>query len=86
MEERVRAFTGAGAPLDKTTDWQPPDMMDDYMARLLALVVERLGGQATITRDEVREVPGRLMVLVREIDDSLIVETRRLATEPTASG
>ena len=74
-----------GAPRDKTVYRQPPSLADDYMARLLPLIVEQRGGEATLTPDELRSVSDRLIILVR-VDDSLSIETRRLATEqPGAS-
>jgi hypothetical protein len=83
-KNRVRGFATPAAPRDKTVDWQPPNLADDYMARLLPLLVEQLGGEPALTPDELRGASDRL-ILVR-VDDSLSIETRRLATEqPGAS-
>lgn len=71
--------------LDRTVTLAPADLTVDYAGRVIALLVERLGGQITVEADEIDEVVDRLMLLPR-VDEpqrdgqpTLHVEVRRLA-------
>ena len=69
----VGAWGGKG--LDDRT---PPDLEQDYAARLLAVVVEILGGQVTVTRSQLQSAPDQLLLLVWEGEDRLEFQTRHL--------
>jgi hypothetical protein len=80
MDEFVAAFTEpvgvyGGKGLD---DREPPDLSTDYAARLVALLVEDLGGTVAIPRPDLRAVPDRLVLLVREGEEMLELQTRPL--------
>jgi hypothetical protein len=91
MDDVVRAFTEpAGAWGGKgIDDRQPPDLATDYAARLVALLVESVGGTVTVSPSQLRSVPQRLLLLIREGEDVLELETRPLpgaSDQPGVSG
>lgn len=71
--------------LDRTTTVEPPDLTLDYAGRVIALLVERLGGQITLEAAELDSVANRLMLLPRvdeprtEGQPTIHMEVRRLA-------
>ena len=82
MDDLIRSFAEpvgawAGRGMD---DGKPPDLQDDYAARMTALLVEALGGTITISRSELRAIPEQFLLLVRQDEEVLQLETRRLAT------
>jgi hypothetical protein len=77
MDERTR-----WGPPDRVLDHQLPDLAADYAARVIALVLERIGGNAQFSQQELDDVPNRLLLLVRSTGDGVELETRRLAQQP----
>ena len=88
MDDLIRSFAEpvggwAGRGMD---DGQPPDLQADYAACMTALLVEALGGTVTISRSELRSIPERFLLLVRQDDEVLQLETRSLASGSPESG
>jgi len=79
MNDIVEQFLGPGAWSGRAVvEHQPPDLAADAAARLVAFLVETGGGQIAVQREDLQSVPPRLLLLVRETEDSIVLETRRL--------
>ena len=81
MDDLISGFvepTGAWGARDMVNR-TPPDLDADYAARLISVLVEKLGGQVTVTRPDLQAVRDRAILLVREGADILELETRRLS-------
>jgi hypothetical protein len=82
MDDIVKQFLGPGAWGGRAVvEHQPPDLDADAGARLVALLVETGGGQFEVKREDLRFVSTRLLLLIRETEDSLVLETRELASD-----
>jgi hypothetical protein len=80
MDDIVKQFLEPGAWGGRAEfEKEPPDLDADAAARLVALVVETGGGQIVVKREDLRSVSTRLLLLIRETEDSLVLETRDLA-------
>ena len=87
MDDLIRAFidpAGAwgGKGLD---DREPPDLRTAASARLVALLVEALGGTFTVTRSDLHALADDALLVILEGEDMLQLETRRVWKEPSAS-
>jgi hypothetical protein len=70
MNELVRSILesrGWGARNGRVPH-DPPELRDDYAARVVALLVERLGGRVDLGSDELLEVPDRLMLIPYSVE------------------
>jgi hypothetical protein len=80
MDELLQAFIEPAAWGGKgIDDREPPELATEYAARLVAVLVEGLGGTVTVTPSQLRSVPERLLLLIRQGEDVLEFETRPLA-------
>lgn len=87
MDDVVRGLMTdpAWQGIDRTFTLQPADLAGDYAGRVIALLVDRLGGQVTIEPEEIDAVVDRLMLLPVAVDaptvsrPTLALEVRRLA-------
>ena len=59
-------------------DRESPDLATDPTARLIAILVEGADGTVSFTRGDVQAVSDRLMLVIRESEDTLLLETRHL--------
>ena len=81
MDDIVKQFLGPNAWGGRAeVEHEPPDLDADAGARLVALLVDISGGQIAVTREDLRSVSTGLLLLMRETEDSLVLETRRLAS------
>jgi hypothetical protein len=81
MDELIRVFSESAQHVDKSIDHQPPDLTSDHAARLVALLVEGLGGSVTVTRKQLRDVSERCLLLVIENEGELRLDTRYLESD-----
>jgi hypothetical protein len=90
MDDLVKAIIeakGVWGSRDRSFTQGPADLSADYAARVIALLVERVGGQVEFGPDEIRDVPHRLMLLPYAVEpetslaepSGLMLEIRRLA-------
>ena len=88
MDDLIRSRVeeqGAWGSKDKSILLPAVDLDRDYSARVIALLVERLGGEATLTRNEIAIVADRLALLPLDSENTFGFEVRRLAaSEPDA--
>ena len=81
MDDIVEQFLLPGAWGGRAeVEHQPPDLDADAGARLVAHLVDISGGQIVVKREHLRAVSTGLLLLVRETEDSLVLETRWLAS------
>ena len=83
MDDLVRTIldtSGAWGGKSDVGPVQPPDLELDLTARVVALLIERLGGRVAFDQSDIASVPSRLLLIpsateARGID----LEVRRLA-------
>jgi len=83
MDDIVEQFLKPGAWGGRAVvEHEPPDLGADAGARLVALLVETSGGQIAVKREDLRSVSTNLLLLMRETEDSLVLDTRRVSPAP----
>jgi hypothetical protein len=87
MDDLIRRIVeshAVWAAREGIVDQSPPDLDSDYAARVIALLVERLGGVVDIEARDIVDVPRRLLLVPYTTEPAmsdqpgLRLETRRL--------
>lgn len=79
MDDLIRQAVAWPWTDSKPHDHVPPDLTDDYAGRVIALLIERLGGSVSLAAEQIRDVADRLIVVPVESEDGLEFQVRALA-------
>jgi hypothetical protein len=82
MDDLVRTILERDAWADKGEAAPPPDLRIDLTARVVALLVEQVGGRVAFDSSDIAAVPSRLILLPFATGDHGIqLQVRRLAPD-----